>query len=397
MATPLLHAQTSAPLTFVRRVEAAMILFRYAGIEVDPEAKTYNNYPDAIDGQWYIPYLVKAIDMGMITPDEATGLIEPHRSITRAEFMFMLTRAFGVTTNIPYQYTDIPQDAWYRPYMGLSYKYQLLGNALNPNLFLPEMRVTHQQVTEAINRLLAAEPSLRPSNFPYSPSAATTPESVSQKKTVSPLNTLTELFVPKEDTTTNTVVTETVLVSSSSRQSVKNAILKLVRGKESLASSTKVDVVAAVNAERAKYNLPPLRANYYLEVAAQRHAKDMANRGYFSHYTPEGLNYVDRIKGSGYLDINPGTCSCSQTFSLEGATEQGPSHVITGQETCNCSPVFSLGENLAKGQLTVDQVIEDWMNSKDHRLNILRAEFDEIGIGLYEDVWVQAFGRLEFK
>ena len=54
-----------------------------------------------------------------------------------------------------------------------------------------------------------------------------------------------------------------------------------------------------------------------------------------------------------------------------------------------------LGENLAYGQTTPAEVVEDWMNSEGHRANIMAPEFTRIGISVYvyDDVyyWSQEF------
>lgn len=56
----------------------------------------------------------------------------------------------------------------------------------------------------------------------------------------------------------------------------------------------------------------------------------------------------------------------------------------------------SLGENVASGQLTVDQVMQDWMNSPGHRANIL-GDYKFFGGGLAynngKTYWTQDFGN----
>ncbi|TWT46139.1 Cysteine-rich secretory protein family protein [Phycisphaerae bacterium RAS1] len=57
-----------------------------------------------------------------------------------------------------------------------------------------------------------------------------------------------------------------------------------------------------------------------------------------------------------------------------------------------------IGENLAAGQPTPEEAMDDWMNSAGHRENILNREFVELGIGIrtggtYGTYWVQEFGR----
>ena len=55
-----------------------------------------------------------------------------------------------------------------------------------------------------------------------------------------------------------------------------------------------------------------------------------------------------------------------------------------------------IGENIAYGQNSPEDVMNSWMNSSGHRANILNAEFEEIGVGCYvkgsRKYWVQLFG-----
>ena len=61
----------------------------------------------------------------------------------------------------------------------------------------------------------------------------------------------------------------------------------------------------------------------------------------------------------------------------------------------------SVGENIAKGQRSVDEVMKGWMQSNEHRRNILNPMFTEAGYGVAlgrmpqgdEVLWVQVFGR----
>jgi uncharacterized protein YkwD len=75
----------------------------------------------------------------------------------------------------------------------------------------------------------------------------------------------------------------------------------------------------------------------------------MAEQNFFSHTAPEGDTMVDRVRSARIF-------------------------------------YFAVGENLFKGtnlrQPAVDAV-EGWMNSPGHRENILRAEYREMGIGVW--------------
>src|SRR3989344_1871932 len=50
-----------------------------------------------------------------------------------------------------------------------------------------------------------------------------------------------------------------------------------------------------VNQERVKYGVGPLIFNQSLAEVGRAHSKDMFERGYFSHYSPEGKDVGDRL------------------------------------------------------------------------------------------------------
>ncbi|MFF8835605.1 CAP domain-containing protein [Streptomyces sp. NPDC015130] len=123
-------------------------------------------------------------------------------------------------------------------------------------------------------------------------------------------------------------------------------------------SSAADQVIALVNAERAKAGCGALSANATLTKAAQGHSDDMAARDYFDHTNPDGDGPGERVTAAGY-------------------------------------PWSTYGENIAMGQSTPEQVMEGWMNSPGHRANILNCDFKEIGVGIHTDggpYWTQVFG-----
>lgn len=128
----------------------------------------------------------------------------------------------------------------------------------------------------------------------------------------------------------------------------------------------------AVNKERRAAGLAPVAYNTVLEKSAQGHAQDMERREYFSHDSKEGSKPIDRMRKAGYLNIDITNCNCR-------------------------SYTTSVGENIAKGQDTVAEVMEDWMTSKGHRENILSPKYKELGIGLSGEYWVQNFGGIIVK
>lgn len=123
---------------------------------------------------------------------------------------------------------------------------------------------------------------------------------------------------------------------------------------------TSDSVYQAVNSERTSQNLKPLVRNTLLDQAAQNKLNDMLARDYFSHSTPDGVEFVTFITDLGYA---------------------------------NDREVY-VGENLAYKFKTIKGTMRGWMKSPTHRSNILDSNFTETGIATYKDIVVQEFGGL---
>lgn len=125
---------------------------------------------------------------------------------------------------------------------------------------------------------------------------------------------------------------------------------------ESLNNTTfEQQVFELTNQERAKNGLSPLKANAELNFAADKYAEDMSKRRVLSHTGADGSKAWDRAEAVGY-------------------------------------EARMMGENIAAGQKTPEQVVKGWMDSPGHRANILRSQYTDIGVGFYNNYWVQDFG-----
>jgi len=121
-------------------------------------------------------------------------------------------------------------------------------------------------------------------------------------------------------------------------------------------------IVELINLERANEGLPPLAVDVRLAAAAQAHSEDMAATATMSHTGSTGSSPADRVTAAGY-------------------------------------PYTALGENVAAGQPTAEDAVDDWMNSPGHRAAILNTAFEHLGVGLayattgiYPTYWTVDFG-----
>ena len=116
------------------------------------------------------------------------------------------------------------------------------------------------------------------------------------------------------------------------------------------------EVLRLVNLERAKVGALPLKFAEDLAASALVRARELPLK--FSHTRPNGSKCFTAMPQVGHL----------------------------------------LGENLAGGQTSPQQVVQAWMDSKSHRENILNKQFTELGVVYYyqsnskfKHYWVQHF------
>jgi len=105
---------------------------------------------------------------------------------------------------------------------------------------------------------------------------------------------------------------------------------------------------------------PRLKSAPALTRAAAAHALDMATRGYFSHQGPGGDTPAARVRQAGYA------------YRI-------------------------VGENIAAGPTTAEEVVQGWLDSPGHCENIMDPRFSDVGVayatnpGKLEVYWAQVF------
>jgi Cysteine-rich secretory protein family len=100
----------------------------------------------------------------------------------------------------------------------------------------------------------------------------------------------------------------------------------------------------------------PLAMNETLLSVARAHSQDMIDRDYFAHDTPEGVTASQRIANAGYSAIGSGE-------NIAARSTSGP---VTNQLV------------LLQHQ---DLFVDTGVDGRGHRLNILSAAYQEVGVG----------------
>lgn len=105
------------------------------------------------------------------------------------------------------------------------------------------------------------------------------------------------------------------------------------------------NLLEATNLDRSQQQLSSLSIDPALSAAAQAKANDMVQRNYWSHTSPDGRTPWSFIAAAGY------------------------SYAIAG-------------ENLAYGFNGASEVVAGWMNSPEHRANVLNPDYQNVGFGV---------------
>lgn len=108
---------------------------------------------------------------------------------------------------------------------------------------------------------------------------------------------------------------------------------------------TQERLLAATNEVREGDGMNPLALNEKLSIAATMKAQDMLRDQYWAHVAPDGTTPWEWFKLSGY---NYGVA----------------------------------GENLARGFQTASGVTTAWMNSTQHRANLLNPDYKDVGFAV---------------
>jgi uncharacterized protein YkwD len=130
--------------------------------------------------------------------------------------------------------------------------------------------------------------------------------------------------------------------------------------------SQELAVLDLINELRASKGLDPLRLSRTLGAAAEYHSRDMAAADYFSHDLSDGRSWSENIRDHGYDASTP------------------------------------IGENIAAGFSSAEDVFEQWLSSSTHLENMLSDRFAAIGIARAHNAdstfgwyWTTTFGGVE--
>jgi uncharacterized protein YkwD len=111
-------------------------------------------------------------------------------------------------------------------------------------------------------------------------------------------------------------------------------------------------VAALINSYRTSSGLNAVAYEPTLTYVAKLRSADLMDRGYFSHYTPEGTNVFDLFRANGI------------SFKIGGE---------------------NLGQAMPAAIGSPEAFLGAWQNSASHNANMLRVGYNYIGVGMVDN------------
>jgi len=129
-------------------------------------------------------------------------------------------------------------------------------------------------------------------------------------------------------------------------------------------AAVRTALLSEVNEYREAKGRARLNANDKINAAAQAHADDMATKEYLAHRQPDGDTLQDRYMNTG-VACDAGAENVAMTY-----------YQTTVQLDNGSTAYYDSPAALAKG------VIRQWINSPEHRENMLARDYSRVGHGV---------------
>lgn len=311
-----------------------------------------------ISGHWAQSEIASFIEKGFIGGYE-DNTFRPNNQITRAEFVTIFNKFFGLTNTSGKVFSDTTNH-WAKDSIDIAVT-NGITNGLSATMFGPNDPLTREQAATMISNYLKL--------------ADTNHNTISAFKDVASISSWAKDSVEGivengymggySDSTfkpTNNITRAEAVVTLNRLDGGSLATPPTTTTPDittSAYSAFQDEVLRLTNIERVKVGAVALQANTKLSEVATLKSEDMINNNYFSHSSP--------VYGSPFEMM----ASFGLTFS-------------------------KAAENIAWGQRTPEEVVTAWMNSEGHKKNILNGDYTHIGIGVAKDssgryYWTQMF------
>lgn len=150
MVIPMSNQRTHGSSRGLRRLLSGVLCLALA-LSLLP-ASALRAQAAAATQSWAMPYMEQLVDWGVMRGDVG-GNLAPSRSITRAEFVTLMNRAYGYTKLGGHPFTDVHSGDWYAQDIDIAYNMGYFqGTSVSPPMASPGDPLTREQAAVLLAR-----------------------------------------------------------------------------------------------------------------------------------------------------------------------------------------------------------------------------------------------------
>lgn len=144
------------PEKLVNRAEALKIMLLGAKRHVEGFDNVSTNYLDVVTGSWYVRYVRKAQDLGIVE-GYSDGTFRPEQHVNLVEALKIILKVYDINVSsvesVKAPYADTRITEWYIPYLQYAKSKNLLDADHNNNIY-PNKKLTRAELSDIIYRLI---------------------------------------------------------------------------------------------------------------------------------------------------------------------------------------------------------------------------------------------------
>ena len=142
---------TVRPDNNMTRAEVAVVFWRLTR-DPDKGIAVSNRFADMDGSEWYAQAVNYLAGAGILT-GYSDGTFQPNRSITRCEFVAMISRFAKTENTASNPFTDVSESHWAYSYVGLAYQKGWI-NGYPDRSFRPDSPITRGEIIKIVNYML---------------------------------------------------------------------------------------------------------------------------------------------------------------------------------------------------------------------------------------------------
>ena len=119
-------------------------------------ASASTKFTDVNGDEWYADAVLKANELGIMN-GTSESTFAPLKNLSRAEYVAILFRLSGGEENMEFSFTDVPDDAWYKKYVGWAESAGVITGYGNAETFGGNELITREQLMLMTSRYMKYE------------------------------------------------------------------------------------------------------------------------------------------------------------------------------------------------------------------------------------------------